>query len=711
LTALFGLATAILSSGQAGGQTATINAIQDQSCAGTRFGANLNCTSNDFTANLTFAQPPATALTECVAGEVITLDVIATVQSNSPNRYDAGFFVGQSGNDPALNNAAAQCSLGVFPLTPAPFVDSDSDVCGDFISSGNATLQINSVKLYCQAAAGTNVLSIPYTLVFSNNTGGNTCTSANITAQTKSKCTTSAQSTVTGVIVQGYVELRKQTDPDGETQVFSFSTSVNPAASANPSSFSLQDDGVQIVKVPLDSSGGTRTLTITEAAVAGWDSTASIVCTDPAGNAASYVSVNNSSRTITANLNSTNFGAICTITNSKLPRLTLAKSVIGGNTPASSWTLQASGPTFIQGATGSAAVTDVAMPVGTYTLSEFGGTIGYAQTAIACDGLDTDASDGVTLTYGEVVTCTITNTAIATITLQKIVLGGSAAATDWTISFQGGLNGNGAHGSSAVTNVAVPAGTYDLSEWGGPSPYSLSDLSCTGGGGSTSVASPSVTISAGQNVTCTFTNGQARLTLLKSLDGGGSAVADWVLQMQDSVGTFAQGASGSPAVTSVALAAGNVDLMEFNGAGTGAGYSLVSITCTGADGNGLDGVVLAGGEDVVCTFVNLFPEPQLSIAKVADKTANVAVGETITYTYVVTNTGNVTIDNVSIAEAHGGSGPAPAPAGETLSNDVAPLSDSSDADANNGIWSALAPGDSVTFTGTYTVTQADIDTL
>jgi hypothetical protein len=30
---------------------------------------------------------------------------------------------------------------------------------------------------------------------------------------------------------------------------------------------------------------------------------------------------------------------------------------------------------------------------------------------------------------------------------------------------------------------------------------------------------------------------------------------------------------------------------------------------------------------------------------------------------------------------------------------------------NDGIWSVLAPGDAITMTATYTVTQSDVDTL
>ena len=102
--------------------------------------------------------------------------------------------------------------------------------------------------------------------------------------------------------------------------------------------------------------------------------------------------------------------------------------------------------------------------------------------------------------------------------------------------------------------------------------------------------------------------------------------------------------------------------------------------------------------------------PSISVTKSADDTTDVTLGQVITYTYVVTNDGNQTISNIDLADVHGGSGPASTPGGEVISNDAAPLLDWSDA-AVDGVWDSLPPGDSVTFTGTYTVTQNDIDTL
>ena len=104
-------------------------------------------------------------------------------------------------------------------------------------------------------------------------------------------------------------------------------------------------------------------------------------------------------------------------------------------------------------------------------------------------------------------------------------------------------------------------------------------------------------------------------------------------------------------------------------------------------------------------------QPALSIIKTPSVTTGVVAGQIITYTYVVTNTGNCSITNISLSETHNASGPVPAPAGETLSNDAGTSGDSTDATPNDGVWTVLAPGDSVTFTGSYAVTQSDVDTL
>ncbi|WP_182378280.1 DUF11 domain-containing protein [Nocardioides sp. WS12] len=84
-------------------------------------------------------------------------------------------------------------------------------------------------------------------------------------------------------------------------------------------------------------------------------------------------------------------------------------------------------------------------------------------------------------------------------------------------------------------------------------------------------------------------------------------------------------------------------------------------------------------------------EPAIELVKSSDKT-DLVVGETMTYTFVATNTGNVTLSDVLIEEtAFTGSGTV----SDLVCDPVAP--------------SVLAPGASMECTATYVVTQADVD--
>ncbi|MEU6709377.1 DUF7507 domain-containing protein [Streptomyces wuyuanensis] len=94
---------------------------------------------------------------------------------------------------------------------------------------------------------------------------------------------------------------------------------------------------------------------------------------------------------------------------------------------------------------------------------------------------------------------------------------------------------------------------------------------------------------------------------------------------------------------------------------------------------------------IVCTFTNTPrpPSPSLTLAKTAAPDEVTAAGQLVTYTHVVTNTGNVTLTGIGVSEtAFSGSGADPEVSCPGTS---------------------LAPGQSMNCTATYTTTQTDIN--
>lgn len=213
------------------------------------------------------------------------------------------------------------------------------------------------------------------------------------------------------------------------------------------------------------------------------------------------------------------------------------------------------------------------------------------------------------------VVCTITNSNIrGKITLEKTVVndnGGTAADTAWTLNAAGIVSISGAEGAADVTNKFVPTGSYNLSETNGPSGYMLTGLVCTGG--TLTPASgqnpASVTVAAGADVVCTFTNNDVapKLTLKKNVvnaNGGTSAATDWDL--------FASG-GGTPwnpnttggAATSVTATQTVTAGVPYTLSETGPdGYQASGWTCDAAGVVNAGIVTLGLGQNVTCEITN-----------------------------------------------------------------------------------------------------------
>jgi len=105
--------------------------------------------------------------------------------------------------------------------------------------------------------------------------------------------------------------------------------------------------------------------------------------------------------------------------------------------------------------------------------------------------------------------------------------------------------------------------------------------------------------------------------------------------------------------------------------------------------------------------------PSLTVTKIADDDTDVIVGQVITYTYTITNDGNQTISDISLSDnVTAGSGTVPAPDADTATlTDNGTTGDSTNLSTGDNVWDSLAPGDVLTVTATYTVTQSDVDIL
>ncbi len=300
--------------------------------------------------------------------------------------------------------------------------------------------------------------------------------------------------------------------------------------------------------------------------------------------------------------------------------LELQKVVENGGALPSAWTLTATpvnppsgvGPQSVQGS--AAFQSREVRPGVTYELSETGPT-NYSR-AVSCailpDGPQPTAQ--ITLQGLSVGQCTFTNTGDpGLLTLRKVVENGPAGdgPEDWVLTARrigGGGTVSGPGNSPQVTDQPVPAGTYELSEQGGPAGYDSVGYACN----NTPTPVTQITVEAGASVTCTVTNRArpARLTLKKRVlnDGGGTrGPADWNLAAAGP--RPLSGQTGIPPVTKVEVPPGRYRLNESGPQD----YAASAWSCQ----NGPDAppvmtpadIDVPAGGDVRCVITNTYLAP------------------------------------------------------------------------------------------------------
>ncbi|MFL5679572.1 MAG: hypothetical protein ACJ77B_03140, partial [Chloroflexota bacterium] len=273
---------------------------------------------------------------------------------------------------------------------------------------------------------------------------------------------------------------------------------------------------------------------------------------------------------------------------------------------------------------------------GAYTITE-GAAAGWSLSfdtpvctvSTANGGSQSAASRTVTvnLAEGEDVTCKFTNTQqTGTLTVIKHVVnndGGLASASDWSLHVKSGTTEVGSSpqaGSETGTSYTLPAGSYDVSETGGPGGYTAAGFSgdCNSSG--------TVTVVVNQTKTCTITNtdNTPTLTLVKVVandDGGTKTAADWTLSATAAAPDAGRNFTSATATPVAHNVFGGVSYALAESPSPGTGYTSSgewSCTTGGTLNVAKTAVTVALGANVTCTITNADAAPTLKLVKVVD---------------------------------------------------------------------------------------------
>ncbi len=345
---------------------------------------------------------------------------------------------------------------------------------------------------------------------------------------------------------------------------------------------------------------------ITENVPAGWDLTG-LNCTN------TTTSISGSKITITATKGA---NIVCTFSNTRqTANLTVKKVAVGGNSTFGFTSDSALGSFNLTTVGGAAQTSTVSIPTGNYTIAETQ-QAGWGLTGLSCTNASAQvAGNGVTITAtkGADIVCTFTNARdTANLTVKKVSVGGNSTFGFTSNTPLGDFNLTTSGGTATTSTVAVPTGTFDISEVV-PAGWDLTDVSCSG---ATPTITTKVTITAVKdaNIVCTFTNTRhtANLVIKKVAVGGNSTFG---FTSDTPLGNFNLTTSlGAAETLSVAVPTGSYDIAEV----LPANWDLTGVICTGAQySTSGTQVTIAATKDasIVCTFTNTRNTARLTVIK------------------------------------------------------------------------------------------------